>query len=780
MAAGILINPAWSPAVDSDGNPIPDARAYYYVDETTTLATIYADENLSIPLPNPLEANSSGRWPIVWADDADTYTVTTVAPYGPAGVPFTVTGLQASQATDILVMQASAAAADEAEAAAAASVGAYEDILALVGTLPDINPIVIAGLAKVDGSNVVGDSAVDFTSAIRSQQSGSGALEESVQATLRRVVYSDQYSTPQQAIAAAGNNGQVIFRPGGTTVLTTPLLLTGLNNVTLTGFGHTMRCGASRINAYFDLSGSNNCIVEGFNFDGRQSVMPVYTQADFAANQLTYNTPVIADGVVASWSNVTVRNCTLTGMYTNAVWFKAGAGITVENNVFNAPVCNQTLTGTPAAQQWIFVMLQTCGGQMKVQGNQFLGAATTNPALPPCGVFFSGVQGQLVISDNFADYCGRDNTGTHRLGVFDGYGDVQNAYVLDNVCTNVMGQFMRLADTRTAQVRGNKFIKSANAENGYSGLTIEGVVSFRGAAGTGCTDIVISGNAFEDTSSRDAYTVGVNSFDWGSINKRIRVEDNSFTTCLRPVRTEGPYDDLYIGLNKINGQSTIEVQFPSPGITSTAGTQANSRFDNLRICENTIINRTSASGALAINIRLNDAATTALVGNFRVENNNIQGLLNSAQGIVILTQSTTPANTRRIVRGNFIQGYNYNFYIREDGYTLLENNVSLLPGTSHILNQSTTTLVRRGNSFGTGILSGTGTLASGVATITSDQITTDANNPTRIVLSRKGGGTANGFLTVTYANGSATVTSKDAANATVTTDNGTFEHEIQN
>src|SRR5690348_6615737 len=129
MAAGILINPAWSPAVDSDGNPIPDARAYYYVDETTTLASIYADESLSTPLPNPLEANSSGRWPIVWADDADTYTVTTVAPYGPAGVPFTVTGLQASQATDILVMESVTAAADQADLAASTAQQAYEDIL---------------------------------------------------------------------------------------------------------------------------------------------------------------------------------------------------------------------------------------------------------------------------------------------------------------------------------------------------------------------------------------------------------------------------------------------------------------------------------------------------------------------------------------------------------------------------------------------------------------------------------------------------------------------------
>ena len=89
MAAGRIIVPSWMPAVDSDGVPIPNARMFFYENETTTLATIYADMTLTTPLTNPVEADSSGQFPGIWADDANLFSVTVDAPYGPPGQPFT-------------------------------------------------------------------------------------------------------------------------------------------------------------------------------------------------------------------------------------------------------------------------------------------------------------------------------------------------------------------------------------------------------------------------------------------------------------------------------------------------------------------------------------------------------------------------------------------------------------------------------------------------------------------------------------------------------------------
>lgn len=89
MAAGRIVIPSWMPALDSDGTPIPNARMFFYENETTTLATVYADQGLTTPLTNPVEANSSGRFPDVWADDTNLFSIVVDAPYGPPGQPFT-------------------------------------------------------------------------------------------------------------------------------------------------------------------------------------------------------------------------------------------------------------------------------------------------------------------------------------------------------------------------------------------------------------------------------------------------------------------------------------------------------------------------------------------------------------------------------------------------------------------------------------------------------------------------------------------------------------------
>lgn len=68
MAAGRLVNGNWMPAVDSDGYPIPDAFIRVFVNRTTTLATIYSDEAMTTPLPNPVYADSSGIFPPLWQE----------------------------------------------------------------------------------------------------------------------------------------------------------------------------------------------------------------------------------------------------------------------------------------------------------------------------------------------------------------------------------------------------------------------------------------------------------------------------------------------------------------------------------------------------------------------------------------------------------------------------------------------------------------------------------------------------------------------------------------
>ncbi len=75
MAAGLIIVPNFMPAFDLNGNPLAGALMNFYVDNTTTRATVYQDPEFSAEHPNPVPADSSGAFPAIYADDSATYTV---------------------------------------------------------------------------------------------------------------------------------------------------------------------------------------------------------------------------------------------------------------------------------------------------------------------------------------------------------------------------------------------------------------------------------------------------------------------------------------------------------------------------------------------------------------------------------------------------------------------------------------------------------------------------------------------------------------------------------
>lgn len=197
MAAGRLLLPSWMPALDGDGFPIPNAKVYFYLNLTTTLAPVYADEALTTPLANPVEANSSGRFPAVWADGDALYSASVEAPYGPAGVPFTYDNLSASLGADVLIAGAAEAAADEAAQSLAeiqATIQAAQDadgVAAVAGAIAGqaagqaAAEAVLVDKADTDAGNITTGS--DWRSSIETA----------------RVPTSEKYGTPQAAAVAA-------------------------------------------------------------------------------------------------------------------------------------------------------------------------------------------------------------------------------------------------------------------------------------------------------------------------------------------------------------------------------------------------------------------------------------------------------------------------------------------------------------------------------------------------------------------------------------------------
>lgn len=178
MAAGRLLIPGWNRAVNGNGNPIAAAVSLFNLG-TDSLATVYADEALTVPLANPVQSNSAGRFPAIWADDANTFDWSVTAPYGPPGSPFTGTGLTTALTADILIAEA-------AEAAASAAQTYYEDILAIEAAGSDPLAIATRAAKAANGSDFADKEAVTQNLLVR--QSGTGTTQRTLRDKTRDII----------------------------------------------------------------------------------------------------------------------------------------------------------------------------------------------------------------------------------------------------------------------------------------------------------------------------------------------------------------------------------------------------------------------------------------------------------------------------------------------------------------------------------------------------------------------------------------------------------------
>jgi hypothetical protein len=74
----LLVDPAWQ-ELDANGVPYAGAKLYSYEAGTSTPLALYSDAALTIPLLNPVEADSAGRFPALYAQAQDYRLVLTTA-----------------------------------------------------------------------------------------------------------------------------------------------------------------------------------------------------------------------------------------------------------------------------------------------------------------------------------------------------------------------------------------------------------------------------------------------------------------------------------------------------------------------------------------------------------------------------------------------------------------------------------------------------------------------------------------------------------------------------
>src|SRR5690606_36594099 len=75
MSAAYLFSEPTARPLTPSGAIMPSAKLTFYESGTTTLATIYADAELTTPLANPLDADASGRFVPIYLHPLTTYRV---------------------------------------------------------------------------------------------------------------------------------------------------------------------------------------------------------------------------------------------------------------------------------------------------------------------------------------------------------------------------------------------------------------------------------------------------------------------------------------------------------------------------------------------------------------------------------------------------------------------------------------------------------------------------------------------------------------------------------
>ncbi len=81
MAAALFYSP-FIPTFSANGLPVAGASLTFYYTGTTTLAPIYADSGLSVPLANPVESNAAAKYVNIYLNEAIVYRVRTLGADG--------------------------------------------------------------------------------------------------------------------------------------------------------------------------------------------------------------------------------------------------------------------------------------------------------------------------------------------------------------------------------------------------------------------------------------------------------------------------------------------------------------------------------------------------------------------------------------------------------------------------------------------------------------------------------------------------------------------------
>lgn len=402
---------------------------------------------------------------------------------------------------------------------------------------------------------------------------------------------------------------------------------------------------------YFSFTTCQNIIIEGLKFDLNKRNLPAYNSADDAV-QKEFNGGVF----FTDSSNIEITNCSFFDLYNRAIRiYSCHEGhIIVNNNLFESGVQNQIYVMEH------LVISQSHNANVVVENNSFKNAENHDPSKAPCGIFgFDlGLFGSVLINNNYFEYCGRDNTGHHRLYAIDFYDNVNNFVISNNTFRNTTWGAIRFDGIRKNGIITDNIIHQLISDDGgMINASSRGAVEFNQ---TEFRNVIISNNILE-SSGETSYGIILQGLSSFCNTENIEISNNKFYNLKSCITLHGDMDTVSISNNQAFNLTAIGIYIQGRKVINGVEMEPR-KMAKIYINDNNFSGHSNPDFKGIVGVQIDGKnGQHSFMGRILINNNFIT---NNNYGYGIIANTGDSLDNVITVTGNVIENVGTGLYIR--------------------------------------------------------------------------------------------------------------------
>ncbi|KFF21172.1 right-handed parallel beta-helix repeat-containing protein [Chryseobacterium sp. JM1] len=402
---------------------------------------------------------------------------------------------------------------------------------------------------------------------------------------------------------------------------------------------------------YFSFTTCQNIIIEGLKFDLNKRNLLAYNSADDAV-QKEFNGGVF----FTDSSNIEITNCSFFDLYNRAIRiYSCHEGhIIVNNNLFESGLQNQIYVMEH------LVISQSHNANVVVENNSFKNAENHDSSKAPCGIFgFDlGLFGSVLINNNYFEYCGRDNTGHHRLYAIDFYDNVNNFVISNNTFRNTTWGAIRFDGIRKNGIITDNIIHQLISDDGgMINASSRGAVEFNQ---TEFRNVIISNNILE-SSGETSYGIILQGLSSFCNTENIEISNNKFYNLKSCITLHGDMDTVSISNNQAFNLTAIGIYIQGRKVINGVEMEPR-KMAKIYINDNNFSGHSNPDFKGIVGVQIDGKnGQHSFMGRILINNNFIT---NNNYGYGIIANTGDSLDNVITVTGNVIENVGTGLYIR--------------------------------------------------------------------------------------------------------------------